>query len=185
MEHEHSAGIVIFRRQNGRRLYLLLKYPQGHFDFAKGHLQAGESAEQAALRETEEETGIKDLRIVDGFQVNVFYYYRNVHKSRKNPPLSRKKVTYFLAETRKKNIKISFEHKGFVWLPYQKAIHRITFENSRNILRKAYAKLHNMPFFKVKELESMHNKGSSAQGRKGMNIKHRSFGHKPLGKREK
>jgi len=83
MEHEHSAGIVIFRRQNGRCLYLLLKYPQGHFDFTKGHLEAGESASQAAVREAEEETGIKDLKIVEGFAANVFYYYRNVHKSRK------------------------------------------------------------------------------------------------------
>jgi 8-oxo-dGTP pyrophosphatase MutT (NUDIX family) len=42
---------------------LLIIYRRGKWDLPKGKLEAGESFEQAALREIEEECGIKDLKI--------------------------------------------------------------------------------------------------------------------------
>ena len=60
---EVSVGAVVYRVENGRRLYLLLHYPSGHFDFAKGHVEAGETEEMTLRRETDEETGIRDLAV--------------------------------------------------------------------------------------------------------------------------
>ena len=58
MIEETSAGIVIFRRENSKILFLLLHYPSGHWDFVKGKMEKGESVQQTAIRETKEETGI-------------------------------------------------------------------------------------------------------------------------------
>lgn len=129
--YEYSAGYLIFHQENGQRQYLILHYPGGHFDFAKGHLEAGESNLQAALRELTEETGIDQIKTIEGFEKSIVYTFR------RKEGLVEKKVTFFLAETTQNAIKISDEHQGFLWLPYEKALTKITFENARSILRAA------------------------------------------------
>lgn len=54
---EHSAGGVIL--EDGRVLLILMRNLEGKevWTFPKGHLEAGETPEAAALRETAEETG--------------------------------------------------------------------------------------------------------------------------------
>jgi len=127
--YEYSAGYIVFHLENGERRYLILHYPGGHFDFAKGHLEAGESNIQAALRELTEETGIENIKTIDGFEQSIIYTFR------RKEGLVEKKVTFFLAETSDNVIKISHEHQGFLWLPYEQALTKITFENARSILR--------------------------------------------------
>ncbi len=53
MDTIDSAGTICFK---GRKV-LLIKY-YSNFSFPKGHIKAGEKREDAAIRETEEETGI-------------------------------------------------------------------------------------------------------------------------------
>ena len=36
MIKETSAGIVLYRKENTKNLFLLLHYPSGHWDFVKG-----------------------------------------------------------------------------------------------------------------------------------------------------
>jgi ADP-ribose pyrophosphatase YjhB (NUDIX family) len=57
MPHEHSAGGVIF--EDGRVLLILVQNLEGKqvWTFPKGHLEPGETAEAAAVREVAEETG--------------------------------------------------------------------------------------------------------------------------------
>lgn len=129
---EKSAGIVIFYMGRKEPLFLLLHYPQGHFDFPKGHIEKGEDPLTTALRETEEETGLKSLRIIEGFEEKIHYFYKF------KETLHYKEVVYFLAESNTKEVKLSYEHKGFKWLPYKKALKTITFDNSKNILKKAF-----------------------------------------------
>jgi 8-oxo-dGTP pyrophosphatase MutT (NUDIX family) len=57
---EAAGGFV--RNKKGQ---LLVIYRRGKWDLPKGKLEAGETFEQAALRETEEECGIQDLEIGD------------------------------------------------------------------------------------------------------------------------
>ena len=54
MDRVDSAGCICI---NGDRV-LLIRY-FSHYSFPKGHIENGETVEDAALRETEEETGIK------------------------------------------------------------------------------------------------------------------------------
>ncbi len=129
MPMEFSSGAVVFRGK--KPLYLLLLYEKGHWDFPKGHIEKGESAQQAAIRETREETGISDLKFVDGFKEKIGYFFRQDNK------LIHKEVTYFLAETKTSKVVLSFEHKGYEWLPIEEALKRTTFKSSREVLKKA------------------------------------------------
>ncbi|MDP3780034.1 MAG: NUDIX domain-containing protein, partial [Nitrosopumilaceae archaeon] len=58
MIKEQSAGTVLFIEEDKEKLFLLLHYPTGHWDFVKGKIENNESPEQAVIRETKEETGI-------------------------------------------------------------------------------------------------------------------------------
>lgn len=130
MKIEKSAGAIVFRSDNKKRFYLLLEKENGQFDFPKGKIEKGEKAIEAAERETKEEAGIDDLKFVGGFKetIKVFYKWEG--------ELRLKFITFFLAETKIKDVKISFEHKGYCWLPYKEAVEKLTFKNSKELLRK-------------------------------------------------
>ena len=125
METEKSAGIVLFRNDSDKNEFLLLNYPQGHWDFVKGKIEKNETLHEAALRETREETGISNIEFFDGFEESVEYDFRfkkeDIHK----------KVIFFLAKTNEKNIKLSHEHNDYIWLEYDDALKKTTFENAK------------------------------------------------------
>jgi len=126
---ERSCGAVIFHGDK----YLLLKYGWGHWGFVKGHVERGESEEETLWRETEEETGIKreHLKIMDGFREKISYFYSRDGKR------IYKEVIYFLVESDTTEVKLSYEHTAYTWLRYEEALKRLTFENDRNVLRRA------------------------------------------------
>lgn len=128
---EHSAGIVIFRETKGNREYLILHYPGGHFDFPKGHLEAGETEKMAAVRELEEETGINKIDWIEGYKHKIDYVFK-----RRGVPTP-KDVIFFLAKTNQKKITISHEHQDSMWLPYNLAMEKLTFENAKYLLEMA------------------------------------------------
>ncbi|MGI0093844.1 MAG: NUDIX domain-containing protein, partial [Nitrosotalea sp.] len=51
MLEERSAGSIIYRQTPQGKLYLLLNYPSGHWDFVKGNIEKGETFKQTVLRE--------------------------------------------------------------------------------------------------------------------------------------
>mgnify|MGYP001040348188 CR=1 FL=1 len=131
MGREISAGVILFRT-GPRREYLILDYGS-HWDFPKGHIEAGENPQTTALRELQEETGIQDARLVPGFKEGMRYFYRKAGEG------MLKIVVYFLAETPTGNVTLSSEHSGYSWLPYEEALNRLTFKNARDLLTKADA----------------------------------------------
>jgi len=131
--HEKSCGIIVFRTEADVRKFLLLHYPGGHWDFPKGHVEQKDLNEHAtALRELDEETGIKTVTFVDGYREPMYYEFNRGQRER-----VKKVVVYFVGETTEEGVKISFEHKGYEWLPYEQALKRLTYENARDLLRKA------------------------------------------------
>ncbi|MCJ7787018.1 NUDIX domain-containing protein [Patescibacteria group bacterium] len=137
MPVERSAGAIIFRRENDKIYYLSLHYPsppktsKEYWDLPKGHIEKGEKEIETVRREVEEETGLKDIEFVDGFKEWIKYFFKFKEKN------ILKFVTFYLAETKEKDIKVSFEHLGFEWLSYEKAIKKLTFKNAKEILKKA------------------------------------------------
>ena len=112
MIEETSAGIVLFRKEESKNLFLLLHYPSGHWDFVKGKMEKGESTHQTAVRETKEETGITDITFVENFEEWIQYNFKYQGE------LVQKKVVFFLAETKTEEVKISHEHSGYTWMDY-------------------------------------------------------------------
>ena len=130
MIEERSAGAILYRQSHSGKLYLLLNYPSGHWDFVKGNIEKGETFKQTVLREVREETGITDVRFVEGFENSVQYHYQ------RNGKLVHKKVVFFLAETSTVEVKISHEHQDFVWLGYDEALKKLTYKTAQNLMKK-------------------------------------------------
>ena len=135
MIEETSAGIVIFRKENSKNLFLLLRYPSGHWDFVKGKMEKDESTHETAVRETKEETGIEDVSFLENFEEWIDYNFQYQGE------LVQKKVVFFLAETKTKEIEISHEHLDYIWMDYNAAMEKTTFDNARTVLTRAQALL--------------------------------------------
>ena len=131
MIEETSAGIVLFRKEGSKKLFLLLHYPSGHWDFVKGKMEKGESTHQTAIREAKEETGITDITFVENFEEWIEYNFKHQGE------LVQKKVVFFLAETKTKEVKISHEHSGYTWMDYNSSMEKTTFDNAKTVLTKA------------------------------------------------
>jgi bis(5'-nucleosidyl)-tetraphosphatase len=137
VRREFSAGFVLFRRTPHGPRFLLLDYGK-HWDYPKGHLEEGESAWQAAVRELREETGIRQVDRVGRFQRDMHYAFYSPKKGHVV-----KTVTYFLGRTRGETVTLSDEHEDFAWLPYEEARARLTYQNARDMLTAAWESLEN------------------------------------------
>lgn len=130
----HSCGLIVYNvdQESGNRQYLLLKYPEGHVDYVKGHREdSDKSYLDTAIRELEEETGITEPKIIEGFNhITNYEYYRDGVKHVK-------RVDYFLAEVDKKEVIVSHEHLDFEWLSFEQAYQKVTFDNAKELLKKA------------------------------------------------
>lgn len=133
MKLQHSAGIVLFHKGPEGLRYLVLQYVGGHWDFAKGKIEAGETMKEAALRELHEETGLT-AQIADGYEQSLSYMFKDQQGN-----LIHKRVTFFVGESPKTEVILSREHQGYLWLPYEQARERVTFENAREVLKTAHA----------------------------------------------
>ena len=131
MIEETSAGIVLFRKEDSKILFLLLHYPSGHWDFVKGKMEKGESTHETAIRETKEETGITDITFLENFEEWIKYDFQYQGE------LVHKKVVFFLAETKTKEVKISHEHLNYTWMDYNTSMEKTTFDNAKTVLTRA------------------------------------------------
>lgn len=131
MIEETSAGIVLFRKEDSKILFLLLHYPSGHWDFIKGKMEKGESTHETAIREAEEETGITDITFLENFEEWIKYDFQYQGE------LVRKKVVFFLAETKTKEVMISHEHLDYTWMDYNTSMEKTTFDNVKTVLTRA------------------------------------------------
>jgi len=131
MIEETSAGIILFRKEDSKILFLLLHYPSGHWDFIKGKIEEGESTHETAIREAKEETGITDITFLENFEEWIKYDFQYQGE------LVHKKVVFFLAETKTKEVMISHEHLDYTWMDYNTSMEKTTFANAKTVLTRA------------------------------------------------
>ena len=75
MQFGYDGGCMVYRYERGIRKFLFLtKGPKDRLDLPKGHIEKGESAEQAAIRETKEETGL-DVKPDRFFRFTVAFWF--------------------------------------------------------------------------------------------------------------
>ena len=71
---EYCSGAILFTRIGGILHYVIVAELDGHFGLPKGHVEPGEDARTAALREVMEETGICP-RLVEEFCMQTEYVF--------------------------------------------------------------------------------------------------------------
>jgi 8-oxo-dGTP pyrophosphatase MutT (NUDIX family) len=122
----------VFRTIDSRPLFLLIRDSYGNWGFPKGHLERGERADTAALREVMEETGLRDVSVRDSIQtIEWFFRFRGrlIHKS----------CQFFLMEaaTSETTPQRSEGITACRWMTFDEAQELIVYENSREVLRRA------------------------------------------------
>jgi bis(5'-nucleosidyl)-tetraphosphatase len=131
MKHEKSCGAVVFYtdKSTGSRKYLLILQAKSKvWGFPKGHVADGETEYDTAAREIFEETGLK-VEMLNGFRTSLSY---------KPKPEKHKNVVLFLSRALNNDVTIDAkEILGYAWLSFDEALKRLTFNNSKDILRKA------------------------------------------------
>jgi ADP-ribose pyrophosphatase YjhB (NUDIX family) len=128
-----SAGGVVFRRFGDEPVrWLLIRDSYGHWGLPKGHVEGEETTEEAALRETAEETGLRDLR-AHGPVATIDWHFRL--KGR----LIHKVCHFFLVESAE-GAAVPQLDEGITdcrWYSHGEALTRVDYANAREVLRRA------------------------------------------------
>lgn len=139
MKEEHSSGGLIIKKINDVWHILLLKDMNDNWTFPKGIMELGESSSQTALREVEEEVGLKNIRIIKELPDIQYYYIRDkntIHKT----------VHYFLCEAMADEPLVPQKEEGISevqWVELEKAKEIISYPKTNvDLLNKAYDYTH-------------------------------------------
>lgn len=135
-----AAGVLLWSGTPDAPRFLLLKNRKHHtWGFPKGHLEAEEGMLDGALREVEEETGIrlesKDL--VPAFSDSHLYKVRG-RGTAKGTKVWKRVVLFLAAEAvDEAQLQLSPEHKKLAWLGLPKALSKLEHEALRRSLLRA------------------------------------------------
>jgi 8-oxo-dGTP pyrophosphatase MutT (NUDIX family) len=133
-ERETSAGGIVYRFHDGEPFFLLIRDSYRNWGFPKGHLEAGEAPQQAAVREVQEETGLGELH-VDGAIETIDWFFRFRGK------LVHKVCHFFLMQTPHARTQPQRE-EGITacrWARFEEATRLISYANARAVLLRAHA----------------------------------------------
>ena len=136
VRHEHSAGGVVVRpRDDGTWEVLLISTHEGaRWSLPKGHVEHDETAEQAAVREVFEETGVQASLIQPLDTIEYWFRWRASEGS----VLVHKKVTFYLMRyVRGSEKNHGWEVDEARWFPFTEALQRVSYDDERKLLVKA------------------------------------------------
>ena len=125
-----QAGSIVFRLDGKEPQVLLVTARRNprNWIFPKGHIEKGETPEEAALRETREEAGIVGDLIAPA---GILEYGFLGAKAR---------VEYFLVQFRREAGPPE-DGRQRTWCRLEDALERLNYKNSRKLLRKAWKML--------------------------------------------
>jgi 8-oxo-dGTP pyrophosphatase MutT (NUDIX family) len=135
VKRARSAGGVVFRRSGGGVEILLLQHEGGKWMLPKGTIEAGETPEEVARREVQEESHISRIRVVaDLGEERYFFYWRS------EDAYYDKTVHYYLMEFLGEEEPTPQTEEGFIaceWVSLDEAMARIKYKETREIVRRA------------------------------------------------
>lgn len=120
-----GAGGVVMRGPAQAPEVLVLRYQSGAWVFPKGHLDAGESAEQTALREVQEEAGLR-AEIIAALPSTHYANDKGVPRE----------ISWFLmTASGETTLEDTFSEGEFV--PLSEALARLSYPEDRELLSEA------------------------------------------------
>jgi len=139
---QFSAGGAVFKKEGNKISWLLVRPSGGdkfhdriYWQLPRGWLNEKENSEQAAIREVEEEGGVKAEIVQKIDTIKIFF--KNTFEGKPEETVL-KTITYFLMKY-KEDIPGGFgwETEEIVWLPFDQAKEKLTFKSEKEILCKA------------------------------------------------
>ncbi|MBN3039194.1 MAG: NUDIX hydrolase [Candidatus Omnitrophica bacterium] len=134
-KREFSAGGIVFRNTDKAFEVLLIKDAYGRWTWPKGHIDQGESSQEAALREVGEEVGLRNVRILKKVgRTNYFFRLKG--------ELIFKTVFFFLMEADKKDaIQVETDEiEDAKWFKPELALKKVEYKGAKEMLDKAIKK---------------------------------------------
>jgi len=125
---ELAAGAVLLS-ESGEETLLLHQRDEDRWCFPKGHVDPGESLQDAALREIREETGLTEVRL--GSEVDEVSYRFYQPKTKRNV---QKTVVYFLAFTPERSARPEEIFDRAEWVDLATARDRLKFPTDRRVI---------------------------------------------------
>ena len=129
MRKEKSCGAIVFYLEGDKEQILLIKHANsGHWSFPKGHVEAGETELETAVREIKEETGVDALVDTRFRQVVTYSPKKDVIKD----------VVYFFATTKDYETNNQEEEVSACrWVDIDKALESVSYKNDKSLVKKA------------------------------------------------
>ena len=150
---ERSAGGIVYKQQDGRILWLIIKtlskkyYRMAEKDrkevykFPKGHLLKDEVLKVAALREVEEEGRVK-CRVKAKIGSRDYIIWDKAEKRK-----IIKKVTFFLMEYTEESRLKYYDNEVILsreWMDFDEALKSLSYDSEKVLLKKAKGKLQSL-----------------------------------------
>jgi len=134
---EPTAGGIVFRRdKDGGVEMLLIQDHKDRWTIPKGHIEEGETAQQAAKREIGEEAGLNDVEVL-GWLGKIHFRYRRIDK------LVLISQQVYLMRTNTDGTEIQKEEwmNGIKWFKYHDALDAIEYEDIGKLMLLAMRKI--------------------------------------------
>lgn len=133
---EYSVGVVpIFLKDNNCSVLLIKQNSSQATDkefwtFPKGHPEKRESSSDTALRELEEETGVKLVELEQQRIFSITYTYTN------NDKVIEKKVDYYIGYCEVQDLLITQPHEvvDLLWVSFERAHELLFYQNTKKVL---------------------------------------------------
>lgn len=137
IKRQISSGGVIFKRHNSIIEVAMVAVKGGTiWCLPKGLIDKGEVPEKTALREVEEETGLKG-RIIGKLGEITYWYYLKEENAK-----CRKTVHFFLMEYEGGDISNhDWEVDDAAWFSIDEALNKVSYKSEKELMEKARKKL--------------------------------------------